>query len=209
MYIRNVSKLLITMVEANFISAHDYEYIVCSISEYVPDNSEKGAELTISPSVYPDEDGYDYSYGLDVGGWAHWKGDAEKNKAILVIDSPGFTVELEITPDEIIEIWEGYGLEWLGKKLAIGYIESYISSNDELSVEGLNKVIPSYGGLCYAEVTDNDKLLVVFDHEDFYIEHFFPNILTPSTGFLPNLLPPGLENELHATYRCNSEWRLT
>lgn len=209
MYQRNVSELFITMVESRFISAHDYEYIVCAISEYIPDNYEKGDEVTISSGVYQDEDGYDDSYGLDADGWASWKGDAEKNKAILVIDSPGFKLELELTPDELYDMWHGYDLEVLGKRLAIGYIESYVANNVNLTIEGLNAVIPSYGGLCYAELADDNKLCVVFDHEDFYIEHFFPNILTPGTGFLPNLLPAGPEHELHATYRCNCEWRLT
>jgi hypothetical protein len=209
MYERNVSKLLITMVESNFISAQDYESIVCSISDYIPGDYEKGDEVSISPTSCPNKDGYDSSYGLDIDGWAYWKGDAEKNKLVLVIDSPEWKVSLDLTTDEISEIWQGYCLEELGKKLAIGYIEKYISSNDKLTIEGLNGVIPGYGGLCYAELADDNKLLVVFDHDDFYIEHFFPNILTPGTGFLPHLLPAGLENELHATYRCNCVWRLT
>ena len=207
MYKRNVSELLIAMVESKFISAHDYERIVCSICEYVPDNYEKGDEVTISPGFVQDEEGYDSSCGLDFDGWAHWKGDAEKNKAILVIVAPEFKVELELTPDELLQIWQGYDLGALGKKLAIGYIESYISGNTDLSVEGLNAVISGYGGLCYAEVTLNDELLVVFVHEDFYIEHFFPNILTPVTAFLPNIMPAGFESDLHLNYRCNCESR--
>jgi len=192
MYYRNVSKLLITMVESNFISLHDYEYIVCAISEYIPDNYEKGDEVNISPGVCPDEDGYDDSYGLDVDGWAHWTGNAEKNRAILVIDSPGFKIELELTPDELSEIWQGFDLDMIGKRLALGYIESYISSNNKLSIVGLNAVIPGY---CYAKVTVNDELVIVFSHDDFNIEHFFPNILAA-----------GSKNDLHSTYKCNTEW---
>ena len=198
MYKRNVSELLITMVASNFISAHDYEYIVCAICEYIPDNYVKGDEVTVTSGAYQDEDGYDDSYGLDADGWAYWKGDAEKNKAILMIDSPGFKVELELTPDELSEVWQGYDLTVLGKKLALGYIEGYVANNKKLSIEGLNAAIPSYGGLCYAEVTDNDELVVVFDHEDFYLEHLFPNILTH-----------GSKKDLHATYKNNFEWRLT
>jgi hypothetical protein len=193
MYKRNVSKLLITMVESNFISSHDYEYIVCSIFDYNPDKHKK---------KYATEDefkgSYEDEYGLDVGGWAHWKCDMDKHKLVLKIDSTYFKFVLEITPDELDEIWKGYDLDILGKKLALGYIESYISNNKNLSLEGLNAVIPSYEGLCYAEVTDSDELVVVFDHNDFYIEHFFPNILAS-----------GSKNDLHSTYRNNCEWRLT
>lgn len=186
MYNRNVSELLITMVESNFISVHDHEYIVCSICDYNPDkHKERYATEDDFKGSYEDE------YGLDVGGWAHWKCDMEKHKLVLSIDSTNFKFVLEITPDELNEIWAGPDLTVLGKRLALGYIESYISSNDKLSIVGLNAVIPGY---CYAEVTVNDELVIVFSHDDFNIEHFFPNVLTAGSNV-----------DLYSTYRCNTE----
>jgi hypothetical protein len=208
MYKRNVSEFLIKAVESNFISAHDYEYIVCSIVNYNHYDFKEGSAIG-GYEVEEELDKYEDSYGLDVGGRAAWKRDMEKHQLILLIDSEGFRIKFEITLDELSQIWEGYDLTVLGKRLALGYIESYISTNDELSIEGLNAFIPCYGGLCYAEVTENDELLVFFDHVDFYIEHFFPNILTGVTGFLPFILPVGSETDLYSTYRCNCEWRLT
>ena len=103
MYKRNVSEFLIKAVESNFISAHGYEYIVCSFVNYNHYDFKEGSAIG-GYEVEEELDKYEDSYGLDVGGRAAWKRDMEKHQLILLIDSEGFRIKFEITLDELREV---------------------------------------------------------------------------------------------------------